>query len=136
MEISIILNLYSNIKVNGIKNEFVQVLMNILKNSKDAFDNKNDMPKYLLIDSYIEQNNIFIKIKDNAGGIPEEIISRIFEPYFTTKHKSQGTGIGLYMSEEIIKNHMKGEISVKNDTYTLNGKIFTGACFIIELPFM
>ena len=70
--------------------------------------------KYIFIKVFQENNNLYIKIKDNAGGIPDNIIDKIFDAYFTTKDKSQGTGIGLYMSNEIIAKHIKGNLSVKN----------------------
>ena len=79
-------------------------------------------------------DGIYIYIKDNAGGIPEKIISRIFEPYFTTKHQSQGTGIGLYMSEEIIVKNMNGQVSVSNTQYSYNNENYKGAVFTIKLP--
>jgi signal transduction histidine kinase len=75
-----------------------------------------------------------LEIKDNAGGIPENIIERIFEPYFTTKYQSQGTGIGLYMSSEIIHKSMNGKINVKNITFDYEEKNYTGALFTILIP--
>ena len=73
----------------------------------------------------------FIEIKDNAEGIKEEIIGRIFEPYFTTKHQSQGTGMGLYMSQNIVKNYLNGTLDVYNEDYKYKGLAYTGAKFII-----
>ena len=67
-------------------------------------------------------------------GIKDEIISRIFEPYFTTKHKSQGTGIGLYMSKLLVENNLKGEVFVENYNFIYKGKEFCGAKFTILLP--
>ncbi len=122
------------IKIFGLKNEFIQVILNILNNSIDAFENKKDMEKYIFIDIYKEQNQAILIIKDSAGGIKEDILNRIFEPYFTTKHKSQGTGIGLYMSLEIIQKHMDGTLTATNEEFTYENKDFKGAMFKIILP--
>ncbi len=122
------------IEIIGLINEFIQVLVNIINNALDAFEENNLEKKLIFIDIYKEENNLILKIKDNAGGIKETIINRIFEPYFTTKHKSQGTGIGLYMSNEIIKKHMNGNISVSNKEYSYDNVKYIGAEFKIELP--
>ncbi len=132
-EIEIIKNT-QEINILGLSNEFIQVLLNILNNALDAFKENNSKEKFIFIDAYKNDNKLILKIKDNAGGIKEEIISRIFEPYFTTKHKSQGTGIGLYMSTEIIKKHMNGNLIVSNEEYTYNNIKCRGAQFTIELP--
>ena len=76
-------------------------------------------------------NKVYWEIKDNAGGIKENIINKIFEPYFTTKHQSQGTGIGLYMSQNIVTNHLNGVISVKNEDYSYDEIEYKGAKFTI-----
>jgi signal transduction histidine kinase len=123
-----------DINIKGIENEFIQVILNIINNSMDAFENKEFENKYIFISSYKKTNSVIIKIKDSAGGIKEDIISRVFEPYFTTKHQSQGTGIGLYMSIEIIKKHMNGKISVSNKKYIYHNTEYQGAEFKIELP--
>jgi len=116
------------------ENELIQVMINIINNAKDELlKNENHKYRYILIDLYKEDQNIIIKIKDNAGGISENIIDRIFEPYFTTKHRSQGTGIGLYMSEEIIVKHLKGNITVSNTEIIIEGKSFIGAEFIVSI---
>ena len=122
------------ITVLGLKNEFIQVILNIINNAIDAFETLKDSDKYIFINSYKENENLILTIKDNAGGIKEEIINRIFEPYFTTKHKSQGTGIGLYMSLEIIKKHMHGELLVSNKEYIYNNNKCKGAEFKIIIP--
>ena len=87
-----------------------------------------------MISAFVKDNNLTIEFKDNAGGIDEEIISKVFEPYFTTKHKSQGTGLGLNMTYRLIVESMKGSISVSNDTYKKKKKTYTGAQFIITIP--
>ena len=121
--------------MNTYENELIQVLINIINNAKDELikieDNQN---RYIFIDVYEENKNLIIKVKDNAGGIPEDIIDRIFEPYFTTKHQSQGTGIGLYMSEEIISKHLNGKILVSNEEVIIGNNSFHGAEFIISIP--
>ena len=108
--IKIITNM-DNIEINGNPNELLQVVINILNNSKDALKDKNPDQKYIFVDIYKENDHAIIEIKDNAGGIPENIINKIFEAYFTTKHKAQGTGLGLYMSYQIITNTFKGNIN-------------------------
>lgn len=114
------------IKINLISAELSEVLINILNNSKDAL--KERKVEYPWVDLHlIKQNDkVIITIEDNAGGIDKEIINRVFEPYFTTKHKSQGTGLGLHMSYKIITESLRGKIYVVNSEY--------GAKFTIELP--
>jgi signal transduction histidine kinase len=89
--------------------------------------------KLLFIDAYENKQKVIIEIKDNAGGILKENIQRVFEPYFTTKHKSQGTGVGLYMVKEILTRHMNGNIEVENAYYEYDGKKHVGAKFTITL---
>ncbi|MFA6789768.1 MAG: ATP-binding protein [Arcobacteraceae bacterium] len=115
------------------ENELIQVLINILNNAKDEFETKED-EKLIFIDVEQKNNMVYIKIKDNANGISPEIIDRIFEPYFTTKHKRQGTGIGLYMSNEIVTKHLKGEIKASNTKYQYRDTSYKGALFTIIIP--
>ena len=75
-----------------------------------------------------------ISIKDNAGGIEKNILNKIFEPYFTTKHQSDGTGIGLFMTQEMITKHMNGKIYANNCEYVYENQEYHGAQFCIELP--
>ena len=96
---------------------------------------KKEEKRYIFIGAKKENNNLVISVKDSAGGVPEEIIDRIFEPYFTTKFKSQGTGIGLYMTEEIVVKHLEGTILVENVKYDFEDEVFEGAEFKITLPF-
>ena len=124
----------NDVEVKGFDNELVQVIINIINNSIYAINTKDMNRKLIFISTYKNQDNAFIEVKDNGGGIPLDIIDKIFEPYFTTKHKSQGTGIGLYMSSEIISKHMQGGIVVKNVEYEFENENYTGAKFIITLP--
>ena len=118
-------DIQQNIEYLGYKNELEQVLLNILNNAKDALvDNNIQNPKIDIKISVIK-DDIYIHIQDNAGGIPQNIINKIFEPYFTTKDQGKGTGIGLYMSKMIIENNMDGALSVKNKN--------NGACFMVRL---
>ena len=92
------------------------------------------LSKIIHIKIYQDENNLCIEFLDNGGGIKDEFINRVFEPYFTTKHKSQGTGVGLYMSLQIVTKHLNGEISVKNDTFIHNNIKYFGAKFTILIP--
>ncbi len=110
-------------------NELSQVIINIIKNSKDAIVKDG----FIFVDCFVD-DKIYIKIKDSGGGIPFEIIDKIYEPYFTTKDKSVGTGIGLNMSYHIVTEHLKGEIFVENLEYKYNDKKLYGVEFTITLP--
>lgn len=120
--------------INGYPNEFLQVLINVINNAKDALINQVNNERYMIIKIYMKNKKCVIEINDNGGGIDEAIISKIFEPYFTTKHKFQGTGIGLYMSHQIVVEHMKGTIEAKNIEIVKNEKVYKGCSFIIILP--
>lgn len=123
-----------NIKIHGYANDMMQIFINLINNAKDALEhNKSINEKYIFINIYEENNQAIINIKDNAGGISDENIHRIFEPYFTTKHQFNGTGIGLYMVKEILEKHMDTTISVKNSTYKYKLNEYKGAEFEIKI---
>lgn len=121
------------IEALGYETEFIQVLINILNNSKDAFEQNNIDKKLIFIYLQIINNKIHLEIYDNALGLSDDILDKVFEPYFTTKHKSSGTGIGLYMSKEIISRHMDGDISIKNYNFTYENENYKGAKITIVL---
>ena len=125
-KIELFLDIDKNVKVKNVKNEFYQVILNILNNAKDAILSNNIEDRKIKIIVKADDEFAYIDIIDNAGGVPEDIISKVFDPYFTTKFSNQGTGIGLYMSKMIIEKNMFGVLRVEN--------IDDGACFCIKLP--
>ena len=129
--INIILNLEKDIKINGYPNELIQCLINIFNNSKDAFKEIKQENPLIFISTSLQNDNLTIRIKDNAGGIPQNIITKIYDPYFTTKHKSQGTGLGLHMTYKLIDEGMHGKIEAQNVEFEYENKIYKGAEFII-----
>ncbi len=106
-------------------NELKQVILNILKNAEDALLEQKTQTPYIKIKMYQKNNTAILEISDNAGGIAQAVQERIFEPYFSTKTKKDGTGLGLYMSKTIIEEHCGGTLSVTNDE--------KGAVFCIDL---
>ena len=132
-EIDIILDLQEGIKINGYENELTQCFINIFNNAKDVLNEKMIEKKFIFISTFTEKDKVFIKITDNAGGIPDDILPHIFEPYFTTKHKSRGTGIGLHMTYNLIVDSMDGIIEANNVIYKYNNEEYTGAEFLITL---
>ena len=98
-----------------LKNDLVQIILNIIKNSMDAYIENNTYPRDININISQNTKQTFIKISDNAGGIPQDIIEKIFDPYFSTKNTKNGTGLGLYMSKMIIQDHLGGELLVDVD---------------------
>ncbi len=129
----IIIEDIDKISINGFENELIQVFINILNNARDELEKVN-YQRLIFINIYQEDNIVIIKFKDNAGGIPDDIVGKIFDSHFTTKEDSDGTGIGLFMSSKIIENSYNGSIKVSNKTYTYEGNEYTGAEFIISLP--
>ncbi len=132
-KINVIKHINENLCIKGYPNELTQALINILNNAKDALNSKNIQEKYVQLIVEERQGKVVIEIKDNGGGIEESAIAKLFEPYFTTKHKTQGTGIGLYMTHQIVADHMNGRVYANNCTLSVSEKTYEGACFVIEL---
>ncbi len=132
--INLIINAKIDIELFGPFNMLIQVIVNIINNAKDILIERQINNKIILIDLEKENNNINIIITDNAGGIPQNIKSKIFDAYFTTKHKSQGTGLGLNMAYNIITKSFKGSLIVENKTFMHQDIEYTGAKFIISIP--
>ncbi len=101
------------IDIFGVSNELSQIIINLLQNSTDAFKDK-ETKKKISIKSFIDKSYAIIEFKDNAGGIEEKTLDKVFEPYFTTKHQSNGTGLGLFMSKMIIEKSLNGKITLDN----------------------
>ena len=122
------------IELCALENELIQALINILNNSKDALiELEKPTPRVIFIDAYKQNKKAIIKVKDNAGGIPKDIIEKVCEPYFTTKHQSQGTGIGLYMTSQIIKKNMNGTFKIENVEVKYKDKTYKGIETTIEV---
>ena len=133
--IDIIVDIEDSIQITTYKNEFIQILLNLFNNAKDVLEKTKSLEKKLIfVKAKKDKESLIISVYDNGNGIDEKIIEKIFEPYFTTKHKSQGTGLGLYMTEEIIAKHMQGTITVQNTTFIYEDNEYKGALFTIMLP--
>ena len=120
-DIEIIEEYNSKEEIEVYDNEMIQVILNLFKNAQDNFQENETKDPYIKI---ITENRT-ITICDNGGGIPEDIIEKIFDPYFSTKEEKNGTGLGLHMSKTIIEDHHNGKLNVENRD--------GGVCFIIEL---
>ncbi len=113
----------SNTQISLFRNELMQVVLNLIKNAKDVLIEKDIGVPIISIKTYEDEKSVVIEVCDNGGGIDEDIIDKIFTPYFSTKSASQGTGLGLYMSKTIVEEHLNGTLSVEN--------IDDGVCFRI-----
>jgi C4-dicarboxylate-specific signal transduction histidine kinase len=118
--------LKDDININIHSNSLSQVIMNLILNSCNAFEKKEINDREISINIEHIDNKILIHISDNAQGIPEDVIDKIFEPYFTTKHQAIGVGMGLFLTYDIVKNILKGDIKVEN--------IKHGAKFTLSIP--
>ncbi len=113
-------------QVKVFSRELLQVFVNLLKNSQESLVEHRDNNRKITTIIYETKNNIVVEVCDNGLGIKDEIKDKIFEPYFSTKDEKNGTGLGLYMSQTIIKKHIEGSLYVRDYK--------DGACFIVEIP--
>jgi PAS domain S-box-containing protein len=127
-DINIIDNISNSelVTINMVSGELEQVIINIINNSKDVFLEKNIEERWIKLELEKYEDKVVFSIEDNGGGIPEHIMPKIFEAYFTTKHQSKGTGLGLNMSYRIVTESLGGKLYVKNTN--------NGAKFFIEIP--
>jgi signal transduction histidine kinase len=114
------------LEVFGIANELSQIFINLFKNSVDAFVDNGILIREITIKVKSDGGFVCIEFEDNAGGIREKSLYKIFEPYYTTKHKSQGTGLGLFMSKMICEKGLDGSINVESKKST--------TLFTIKIP--
>lgn len=112
--------------LHGPQGEFSQVVLNILNNARDALKEHKPSPRRVKVSLSRSNDLLVITMSDNAGGIPGHVLPKIFDPYFSTKNKAQGTGIGLYMSKTIIEKHFQGRLEATNEG--------DGALFTITVP--
>lgn len=127
LHIRLDLDIANDAEIHGYPNEYSQVLLNILMNSRDAFSERaQQLDRRVCVSVFSEEGGSVVTIADNAGGIPEGIIHKVFDPYFTTKGPDRGTGLGLYMSKSIIDKSMNGNLTVCNTV--------DGALFRIDIP--
>ncbi|RXJ83308.1 ATP-binding protein [Arcobacter cloacae] len=129
--INVNINTKEKIEFYGCENELMQVFIGIINNCIDAVLLKED--RFIFIDIYENENEIEISFLDSGGGISNDIMDRIFEPYFTTKYKTQGKGISLYVIEGMVKNLFNGVIKVENENFSFKDKKLSGAKFSIFL---
>jgi len=135
-EIVIVQDIKQDIKINGYENELTQCFINIFNNAKDALKENIQTPniRYFFIIAYIEEDKVIIKLRDNGKGIQKELLDKVFDPYFTTKHKSLGTGLGMHMTYNLIVDGMLGNIEAATLDFEYEGQHYTGAEFTISLP--
>jgi len=124
--VDVIVDFKDNIRIRGYKSELFQVLITLLSNASEVLKSKQLEDKKIFITLETHKEELLISIEDNAGGIDHENIAKIFDPYFTTKMQTGGTGLGLYIAKIIIEHNMKGEILVSNTNQ--------GALFTISIP--
>ncbi|WP_239077310.1 sensor histidine kinase [Geobacter sp. SVR] len=101
-------------QINGYPNEFSQALINILMNARDALQERGNGNGRIVVRSYSDNGRAVVTITDDAGGVDEEVMQKIFDAFFTTKPLGKGSGIGLFMSKNIIENNMGGSLTVRN----------------------
>lgn len=125
--VTLVLELNSIKKFKTYSRELMQVLLNIINNSKEALLGNLNKDKKIVLSTQDFEEYLEITVCDNGGGVKDEISTKIFNPYFSTKDAKNGTGLGLYMSKTIIEKHLMGELTFNNTR--------DGVCFIIKIPY-
>ena len=133
-QIKLHIDLNGKKEILGYPNELIQCLMNLYNNSKDALNEVDPKERYVFVNISVENEMLNIIFKDNGGGINNDYLEKVFDAYFTTKHQSQGTGLGLYMTYNLIVNGMGGAISVKNINFLHGATTYKGVEFTINIP--
>jgi PAS domain S-box-containing protein len=123
----------TNLTIKGSSSQLSQVFLNILNNAKDILIEKDLEERIVLIELYKYEDYAIVAISDNAGGIKDDVANKIYDPYFTTKHKSQGTGIGLFMSKRIVEQKFNGILENRNRKFVCNEKEYFGATFFVKI---
>ena len=130
--INLIIELNDDLTIFGNKNELTEAFLNIISNSKDILKTIEEKDRFIFIKSKkVDENRLELKFLDSGGGIDESIISKVLEPYFTTKHKSLGTGLGLSIVNKIVRERHKAGIEIYNEEFIHNQKKYKGLCFKI-----
>lgn len=122
-------------EMKGYPNHIKQILLNLVSNSKDAIvdiNNPHQFQKKIFIELNLSEDDIIINVCDNAGGIPEDTLNRMFEPYFTTKE--MGTGLGLFIIKSILKEHLHGTIEYVRTSNKFEDTLYDGSKFILKIP--
>lgn len=132
-QIFIFLNCETDVSISGYPNEFSQVIMNLFSNAKDALEKNREEEREIEVVVKQEGANAIIDVIDNGGGFSEAVHDRMFEPYFTTKHKASGTGIGLHMSKQIIEKQMQGNVSATTVAFTFHNGTHYPQCAKISI---
>jgi len=125
-DIKLITNFEDTCDITGYSRDLMQIIINLLKNAEEALNVKKIENKTIEVTIFQNEQYIHLEISDNAGGVPVDIIHEIFNPYFSTKNIKNSSGLGLYMSKNIVEKHLNGFLDVSNKK--------KGACFVIKLP--
>jgi two-component system, NarL family, sensor histidine kinase EvgS len=134
-EIEIVQEIKEDVTIKSYENELKQCFMNIYNNAKDVLQEQKLERKLFIIKVVKNKDRVLFTFTDNGGGIAKEAFANIFDPYFTTKHKSQGTGLGLSMTYNLITSGMGGSIKAQNVNFRYENKSYFGARFSIRLPY-
>ena len=133
-KINVSLDINDSLIIKTIKKYFMEIIINIINNSIDALEKIERGKGRIDIKAYLKGDNIVITILDNGGGIPEDLMDKIYEPFFTTKHKAHGVGNSLYMTKEILENSLNSKIDILNHTYKIDDLDFKGVKCTITMP--